>query len=243
MGYRIEAGLFSAAECGASHKRERLFVLGYRSGAERILEHATRQLHEGRGPAGPDGRAEYPDASGDVADAGSPRLPERRIAEDGRRDLRLEGDAAESGDSELPDFPPGPDDREQWGWILERWPELAPAVEDAARIRQHGQERQDGGIGGRDGQAGGELADAESRGLGIDGSASRDGGYALFGDEGREEETQPTLRKLADGSAAELGIGRTDQLRALGNMVVPIQGSVGLLTLLKRAGLHLKFFN
>jgi len=27
MGYKVEAGLFSAAECGAPHKRERLFIL------------------------------------------------------------------------------------------------------------------------------------------------------------------------------------------------------------------------
>ena len=29
MGYSVEAGLFTAAECGASHRRERLFILGY----------------------------------------------------------------------------------------------------------------------------------------------------------------------------------------------------------------------
>jgi len=30
MGYKVEAGLFTAAECGAPHKRERLFILAYR---------------------------------------------------------------------------------------------------------------------------------------------------------------------------------------------------------------------
>jgi len=29
MGYKVEAGLFTAAECGAPHKRERLFILAY----------------------------------------------------------------------------------------------------------------------------------------------------------------------------------------------------------------------
>jgi len=29
MGYAVEAGLFSAAECGAPHRRERLFILAY----------------------------------------------------------------------------------------------------------------------------------------------------------------------------------------------------------------------
>jgi DNA (cytosine-5)-methyltransferase 1 len=32
MGFEFEAGLFSAAEVGAPHKRERLFVLAYRKG-------------------------------------------------------------------------------------------------------------------------------------------------------------------------------------------------------------------
>ena len=35
MGYEVAAGLFTAAEVGASHKRERLFVLAYRQG-ERV---------------------------------------------------------------------------------------------------------------------------------------------------------------------------------------------------------------
>ena len=33
MGYRVEAGLFSAAEVGAPHLRKRLFILAYRDGA------------------------------------------------------------------------------------------------------------------------------------------------------------------------------------------------------------------
>ncbi len=31
MGYTVKAGLFSAAECGATHGRERLFILAYRN--------------------------------------------------------------------------------------------------------------------------------------------------------------------------------------------------------------------
>lgn len=33
LGYEVESGLFSAAEVGAPHKRERLFILAYRGGA------------------------------------------------------------------------------------------------------------------------------------------------------------------------------------------------------------------
>jgi len=35
MGYSVEAGLFSAAECGAPHRRERLFILAGRQNANR----------------------------------------------------------------------------------------------------------------------------------------------------------------------------------------------------------------
>lgn len=34
MGYRLAAGLFTAAEVGAPHKRERLFILAIREGDE-----------------------------------------------------------------------------------------------------------------------------------------------------------------------------------------------------------------
>ncbi|HET6454964.1 MAG TPA: DNA cytosine methyltransferase, partial [Armatimonadota bacterium] len=35
MGYQVEAGLFTAAECGAPHKRQRLFILAHRPGGGR----------------------------------------------------------------------------------------------------------------------------------------------------------------------------------------------------------------
>ncbi len=35
MGYKVEAGLFSAAECGAPHRRQRLFFLAYNKNADR----------------------------------------------------------------------------------------------------------------------------------------------------------------------------------------------------------------
>jgi len=37
MGYKVEAGLFTAAECGAPHKRERLFILAYSSRKRQLV--------------------------------------------------------------------------------------------------------------------------------------------------------------------------------------------------------------
>lgn len=45
LGYRVRAGIFSAAEVGAPHRRERIFILAYRPGGRR---EAWRPESEGR---------------------------------------------------------------------------------------------------------------------------------------------------------------------------------------------------
>lgn len=42
MGYRVAAGVFSAAEVGASHRRERLFILGHRDNKRPVGEREIR---------------------------------------------------------------------------------------------------------------------------------------------------------------------------------------------------------
>ncbi len=69
--------------------------------------------------------------------------------------------------------PPGPSDAAGWRYVLERWPELAPAVENAARVREYGREREDGGRGW-------EVCEAGD-------------GWV------RNEATQPFVRGVADG--------------------------------------------
>lgn len=88
MGYRVEAGIYSAAEVGASHRRERLFILAHaddaglegRDGTERggTDERAARPSSPALGifPPGPDARDEWagilatrPDLAPAVADA------------------------------------------------------------------------------------------------------------------------------------------------------------------------------
>jgi len=54
MGYRVEAGIFSAEEVGATHERKRLFILavansdcyGYRTGAEQIIGAGSKNESE-----------------------------------------------------------------------------------------------------------------------------------------------------------------------------------------------------
>jgi DNA (cytosine-5)-methyltransferase 1 len=60
MGYLVEAGLYSAAEVGATHERQRLFILAYAHGIDRGLSISeTRQTGECEGHCfNPSGRGE-----------------------------------------------------------------------------------------------------------------------------------------------------------------------------------------
>jgi DNA (cytosine-5)-methyltransferase 1 len=59
LGYRIEAGIFSAAEVGAPHRRERFFALAYRENERRkrsgdSWERRARSENDDRGVGDPD---------------------------------------------------------------------------------------------------------------------------------------------------------------------------------------------
>lgn len=339
MGYRLEAGLFSAAECGAPQKRERLFILAhalrpgsssefaiqpnkeYRAdsigtsggsvddagrserrpdshrsgdsgeGSDRERQETGRIAESSKGLADSErarrqasgsGQQEYAGREfepgcGIVANTSYMRLQGRELGttrdgNGGRQETH--GSATELRDARLPIWPPGPGDSEGWRYILERWPELAPAVADSdsrrleavgsgglldrekacgndidgrdteeldnsARIREHGQDRKDGSSSGRDGETGGELADAESGRFRADGRTPGKGGHTdeCGANAEREEKAEFAVRGLAPGIASELAIPRMDQLRGLGNLVVPATGALALVTLMRRAGL------
>ena len=44
-GFKVEAGIFSAEECGAPHRRKRVFILGYAT-SERLCRRSKNQLEE-----------------------------------------------------------------------------------------------------------------------------------------------------------------------------------------------------
>lgn len=151
MGWSVEGGLFTAAEAGASHERERLFVLGVADAGRPGLQ--RRELSE------PHGSIQREPASGSIAQLRGARLEhaesfgqrkgwpksERRAcggsdgamghADSGDRvggtDIALgrsEGRAVIERPSGLPLFPPGPGDLAGWADIIERWPAAQPAV-------------------------------------------------------------------------------------------------------------------
>lgn len=118
MGFRVAAGVVSAAEVGGSHIRDRLFILAH---ADRAFQREPGLCGAGPGGAGlperpePDGEADVDQARGDVLDA-------------------LVGHAAgsevEAGETGL--FPPLPGGFAEWREALERRPDLKPCIHGLA---------------------------------------------------------------------------------------------------------------
>ncbi|WP_084794816.1 DNA cytosine methyltransferase [Pseudoponticoccus marisrubri] len=111
MGYRLAAGLFTAAEVGAPHRRERLFILAHRerdhlADPARLLWDAVER-----------GEPDRDDAALDDADgAGS----------QGR------GDEPREHAGERAAWPPGPGDADGWRAFLRHAPHLEPSLRRGA---------------------------------------------------------------------------------------------------------------
>jgi DNA (cytosine-5)-methyltransferase 1 len=147
LGYEVEVGLFSASEVGASHRRERCFVLAVADASRSRLEgHERSGAHDQRhGEASPGSTAE---------------LHRARMVFEG---IERQYPAPPSH------FAPGPGERAEWDRIISAAPHLEPAV-----------------------------------------------------------------RRVVDGMAVALDVGRVDRLRMLGNGVVPLEAAYALRTLATR---------
>lgn len=119
LGYTTKAGLFTAREAGARHRRRRVF----------ILAHADSERWRLR--AGPDDRG----GKGPASVAGGHRDEERRPVCSERIDASLDGTVAnaescgvDGNDVELPLFAPGPGELQAWERILAARPDAQPAI-------------------------------------------------------------------------------------------------------------------
>jgi DNA (cytosine-5)-methyltransferase 1 len=99
MGYEVKEGLYTAAETGAPHKRQRLF----------ILAHAERRPPERLG------HNLAPTPRGAEGEVGEQRL--RPDTGDGGNELAHAGS---------PLYPPGPNDHEGWAYLLSIMPVAEP---------------------------------------------------------------------------------------------------------------------
>lgn len=156
-GYDAEWGCFKASDIGASHRRERLFILANATGtglqgqehwisgdASKPSGELAHASHEGLQRYGAEyhdsqKRTVHTDGQGRNGVGSNTRRGSNELAHaTGIRDQVKSIDPRESpeqplGDCweldrpELPEFPPGPGDP-AWEWIVEHYPELAPAT-------------------------------------------------------------------------------------------------------------------
>jgi DNA (cytosine-5)-methyltransferase 1 len=161
MGYEITQPLFlRASDVGASHKRERVFILAVREGRG-LGDVGDTQSSNGRGEQqlgepGENGRAGSSGTGGAMVESGSERLerqlPGRAAAQTtlGTNESDVEHalcgqqgrrDGAEQGTQEPVNrfgcgevFAPGPGDRSLWSRIITDTPALAPATQPGVRL-------------------------------------------------------------------------------------------------------------
>lgn len=116
LGYRVAAGLFSAAEVGASHRRERLFILGVAD----TWSERSQGFGEGGSTQGAVGR-------GGGTTVANTDIWHRRENESKQRKVWGIFDRRSSDGVDL--FPPNPTDLDAWRRILADRPDLAPATQ------------------------------------------------------------------------------------------------------------------
>lgn len=208
LGSAVEAGLFSAEEVGASHGRERLFVLGIHRG--RMADADRAGFEKGRSEPGVSIIGRAGPAMGDALGGGCDgRTHDPLGAALGRGADEAPGRNIVGNAGEWPLFAPLPGDK-LWRAVAEFDPLRLPALSrhdlflHACRdegVDPHGHSR-------RAGRAAARVHAAQL-----------------------SEITQRTLRGMAHGVAGPLGPDRIDAIRLLGNGVVPLAAGYALRTL------------
>jgi DNA (cytosine-5)-methyltransferase 1 len=260
IGYKTTWGIFSAREVGAPHQRKRVFILAERSG-ERSARRFSRQINWQEGiaavadnggdvawpsrPSEPQHEWEPPRV---VANSASQRTNngQQLCGEECRQGGALPCESDESGEGV------GNPNGINWSASASRRlndAEARPASKTVGDPKS-GMPRESSAWDWRESIRGaseaGQLGDSNSwrQSPSID---TRSSGETISGGESNIEQTEcreaePSLGRDSDGSAsgmdhAELcisGDNRTDELRLLGNGVVPATATKAFLTLIKQ---------
>lgn len=116
MGYRVAACVLSAAEVGASHIRERLFLLAHAD--VQIGREPGLHPPESRTGSGIQDRPEPDRQPGRPAQCGAVLVPDVAVDDGGGLETEAPGL-----------FPPMPGDLAEWGETLRRHPHLEPGIQ------------------------------------------------------------------------------------------------------------------
>ncbi len=241
LGFDAEWGLLSAADVGGSHGRERFYLLA-------VADASCGGLRELRESSGRPGQPKAASLLGVEVSALADAQHAGQFGRSARHDGNRSDAPGDDVDGYHPLFPPGPGDIAAWRAILERWPDLAPALENPTRYREHRQARDDGGRGRGVSEAGdADVRDVEhaadalqhpereepedsERGRAQLEARTLTAGSGLDLDQGQAA-TESTVRGVAHELAP-----RVDRLRACGNGVVPLAAAVAFCTLADRLG-------
>ena len=226
LGYSATWGIFSASEVGAPHQRKRVFILAYRNntGLERYWRYVAE--HDSQGRQAPHGQP-WPSRPGQPQHewepprvVGNSNSLDRSASPSGREhDSKARSTSESLGDTE--------------GWQDNG--RIPGDMEGEAGEGECGDDAADG--------AGESMVNATSQRLegGQQSSASRLATEPASS-ASRSRQTQPPLGGDADGTAGGMGYAelqvscdnRTDELRLLGNGVVPATATLAFCTLMNQ---------
>jgi len=135
MGYSTETGLFSASEVGASHQRQRFFILAHRDGGQH--EFAKQEVRSGRRTVN-NGNGNVAHSEFQRRRGGSDPAPGRE-GHDRNDPLQTEGRCGDvAGGSAIPLFAPFRNDTAGWSRLLSEMPEAEPAFCGASHGSSNG---------------------------------------------------------------------------------------------------------
>ena len=203
MGYAVAAGLFSAEEVGAPHRRERLFIVAYRDG--------NRCQHQTGASAGEDDPTRQTECAADTGAGGDHPASQFVSVQHGGFAVTRHFTTLPDGEGSLAK-PTGAGAKQYQQQPWECTGRNGQSVADPAQPRLEGYPERQGGTAGIRGRSGVPLWPPYPR--------------DLSGWETVPDDLKPSVHRMADGLAY-----RVDRIRACGNGVVPLAAAYAWRTL------------
>lgn len=229
LGFNIEWGVLSASEVGASHRRERVFILAYRDSLRK--QQPQRVVRKSRGRTGNESEV--------LGDTNSDRLQEGRLSGRSQSQNTMHScTSSEMGNTvhngcianEITGGTNTGNDNIKTGKNAavqsERSSDSQLANAECVRLRSRGS---------ADREYVGAVFSSDSEFLFAPSPESKHWGGIVANNPHLAPATQPDVCMLDNGVAYLVDSSRSDQIRAAGNGVVPLQAATAFVLLAKRA--------